>query len=402
MPEAVSLKSDWTTVAFGDVVKKVTDKVDPEESGLERYVAGEHMDTDDLRIRRWGEIGDDYLGPAFHMRFKPGQVLYGSRRTYLRKVALADFEGITANTTYVLESKDPEILLPELLPFLMQAETFHEHSKRESRGSVNPYVNFSDLAWYEFALPPLKEQRGIVEVLTSLRKASDSLVLLKNQATRIFRVSLSAALKLETTRVPELKTVPAGWDIAKLSELTDPDRPVSYGILKPGDEDPSGVPMLRVQDFDDYGARSQTTISKVSREIADTSKTTYLEHGDVVVSIMATIGRAMLVTPSMSGWNVNRALAVLPAGPSVEGDFLEAYLQSSFVQRIFFISQIGGVQSRINLEFLKSLLVPVPPKEIRMKTVRLRNQLGANLEEIRQRRDVIRSMQNRFLEGLSK
>ena len=128
MPEAVSPKTSWTTVKFGDVVKKVTDKVDPEESGLERYVAGEHMDTDDLRIRRWGEIGDDYLGPAFHMRFKPGQVLYGSRRTYLRKVALADFEGITANTTYVLESKDPKILLPELLPFIMQAETFHEHS----------------------------------------------------------------------------------------------------------------------------------------------------------------------------------------------------------------------------------------------------------------------------------
>jgi type I restriction enzyme S subunit len=402
MSEAVSQKSGWTTVAFGDVVKKVTDKVDPEESDLERYVAGEHMDTDDLRIRRWGEIGDDYLGPAFHMRFKPGQVLYGSRRTYLRKVALADFEGITANTTYVLESKDPEILLPELLPFLMQAETFHEHSKRESKGSVNPYVNFSDLAWYEFALPPLEEQRRIAEVLTSFRRTSDSLVLLENQATRNFRVSLSAALKLETQRLPELKVVPAGWNIAKLSELTDPDRPVSYGILKPGDEDPHGVPMLRVQDFDDYGARSRTTISKVSREIADTSRTTYLEHGDVVVSIMATIGRAMLVTPSMSGWNVNRALAVLPAGSSVEGNFLEAYLQSSFVQRIFHISQIGGVQSRINLEFLKSLPVPVPPKDIRMKAVRLRNQLGASLEGIRQRRDVIRSMQNRFLEEISK
>ena len=81
--------------------------VDPAASGLERYVAGEHMDTDDLRLRRWGEINGDYLGPAFHMRFRPGQVLYGSRRTYLRKVAVADFSGICANTTFVLEPKDP-------------------------------------------------------------------------------------------------------------------------------------------------------------------------------------------------------------------------------------------------------------------------------------------------------
>ena len=169
MPDMATKRSQagWTTVAFGDVVRQVKDKVDPEASGLERYVAGEHMDTDDLRIRRWGEIGDGYLGPAFHMRFRPGQVLYGSRRTYLRKVAVADFEGITANTTYVLESANPDVLLPELLPFIMQTEAFNQHSVRESKGSVNPYVNFSDLAWFEFALPPIEEQRRILELLES-------------------------------------------------------------------------------------------------------------------------------------------------------------------------------------------------------------------------------------------
>jgi type I restriction enzyme S subunit len=159
------LKPGWRRVKFGDVVRQVKDKVDVAESGLTRYIAGEHMDTDDLKLRRWGEINGDYLGPAFHMRFKPGQVLYGSRRTYLRKVAVADFEGICANTTFVLESKNPNVLLPELLPFIMQTEAFHEHSVKQSKGSVNPYVNFSDLAWYEFALPPLDEQRRMAELL---------------------------------------------------------------------------------------------------------------------------------------------------------------------------------------------------------------------------------------------
>ncbi len=177
MPEVATKlsKKGWVTAAFGDVVRQVKDKIDPEESGLERYVAGEHMDTDDLRIRRWGEIGDGYLGPAFHMRFKPGHVLYGSRRTYLRKVAVADFEGITANTTYVLESADPEVLLPELLPFIMQTEAFNQHSVRESKGSVNPYVNFSDLAWFEFALPPIEAQREIAGVLQAAERMAESL-----------------------------------------------------------------------------------------------------------------------------------------------------------------------------------------------------------------------------------
>jgi type I restriction enzyme S subunit len=172
MPEG--LKKGWTRVAFGDVVRQVRDHVDPENTDLERYVAGEHMETDDLRIRRWGTIGDGYLGPAFHMRFKPGHVLYGSRRTYLRKVAVADFEGITANTTFVIETKDPKVLLPELLPFIMQTESFHAHSIKESKGSVNPYINFSDLTWYEFALPPLEEQRRIAEVLSALQDAAEA------------------------------------------------------------------------------------------------------------------------------------------------------------------------------------------------------------------------------------
>lgn len=173
MPEK-KLKAGWQRVKFGDVVRQSKEKADPETSGLERYIGGEHMDTDDLRLRRWGEIGTGYLGPAFHMRFKPGQVLYGSRRTYLRKVALADFDGICANTTFVLESKDSQVLLPEFLPFLMQTEVFHAYSIKSSKGSVNPYINFSDLERFEFTLPSIHEQRKILELLLSIEYLSDT------------------------------------------------------------------------------------------------------------------------------------------------------------------------------------------------------------------------------------
>lgn len=170
-----TLKPGWRKVKFGDVVRQCKEKADPDTSGLERYVAGDHMDTDDLRLRRWGEIGSGYLGPAFHMRFKPGQVLYGSRRTYLRKVAVADFDGICANTTFVLEPKNPDELLPEFLPFLMQTGVFNDFSVKNSKGSVNPYINFSDLARFEFALPPMEEQRRIIEVFSAFDEQIESL-----------------------------------------------------------------------------------------------------------------------------------------------------------------------------------------------------------------------------------
>lgn len=203
MPESNGLKPGWRWVKFGDVVRQCKDKVDPETSGLQRYVAGDHMDTDDLRIRRWGEIGSGYLGPAFHMRFKPGQVLYGSRRTYLRKVAVADFEGICANTTFVLEPKNTGELLPEFLPFLMQTEAFNEYSVKSSKGSVNPYINFSDLERFEFALPTLDEQRRGVRLLSALE---DQMEALRKANAEITKLRKSMALDaLSSVACPKVK-----------------------------------------------------------------------------------------------------------------------------------------------------------------------------------------------------
>ncbi|HAU4875368.1 restriction endonuclease subunit S [Aeromonas hydrophila] len=187
-----TFKPGWRWVRFGDVVRQCKEKADPETSGLERYIAGDHMDTDDLRLRRWGEIGSGYLGPAFHMRFKPGQVLYGSRRTYLRKVAVADFEGICANTTFVLESKNPDELLPEYLPFLMQTEGFNAFSVQNSKGSVNPYINYSDLARFEFSLPPIHEQQRIIFLLSALEENVAAL-----------DAALSSAITLEYSRLED-------------------------------------------------------------------------------------------------------------------------------------------------------------------------------------------------------
>src|SRR3712207_4375731 len=181
-----SLKNGWRMVKFGDVVRQCKEKVDRENNPFERYVEGGHMDSEDIHIRRWGEFGEDYVGPAFHRIFRKGQVLYGSRRTYLKKDAIAEFDGITANTTFVLETKDQDVFLQELLPFLMLTERFTEHSVRESKGSTNPYINWPDIAKFEFPLPPIKTQKRIAEILWAAdgayeqqRKSFDNLMLAK-------------------------------------------------------------------------------------------------------------------------------------------------------------------------------------------------------------------------------
>lgn len=158
-----SLKPGWRQVKFGDTVQlSKARSQDPLADGIKRYVGLEHLEPGDLRIRSWGNVAD---GVTFTSVFKPGQVLFGKRRAYQRKVAVADFSGVCSGDIYVLETKDPKVLLPELLPFICQTDAFFDHAVGTSAGSLSPRTNWTSLADFEFALPEVKEQQSAVALL---------------------------------------------------------------------------------------------------------------------------------------------------------------------------------------------------------------------------------------------
>ena len=161
-------------VKFGDIVREVKLNVDRTNNPYEFYVAGDHMDGEDLTIRRKGRFYTDDVGPAFTRIFRPGQILYGSRRTYLKKVAVADFDGICSNTTFILESKEPNVFCQELLPFIMLSEAFTKWSVSHSKGSTNPYVLFSDLAGFTLNLPSLDEQKVLADKLWAAYRVKEA------------------------------------------------------------------------------------------------------------------------------------------------------------------------------------------------------------------------------------
>ena len=69
-------KTEWKHVALGEVAAASKEKVDPTDGSVDRYIAGEHMDSDDLKLHRWGVVGEVDLGPAFHRRFRPGAAVH--------------------------------------------------------------------------------------------------------------------------------------------------------------------------------------------------------------------------------------------------------------------------------------------------------------------------------------
>ena len=99
-------------------------------------------------------------------------MLFGKRRAYQRKAALADFDGICSGDILVFEAK-ADLLLPDLLPFIVQSDGFFDKALGTSAGSLSPRTKWSELSQYEFDLPPLDEQRRIAEVLWAVEEVGE-------------------------------------------------------------------------------------------------------------------------------------------------------------------------------------------------------------------------------------
>ncbi len=131
-------------------------------------------------------------GTTFTRRCRPGQVLFGKRRAYQRKVAVAEFDAVVSGDIYVLAPADTR-LLPELLPFLCLSERFFQHAIGTSAGSLSPRTNWNSLASFEFDLPPPDQQRRIAEILWAVDESERKWT----EASEATRTSLRAVI--ETT-----------------------------------------------------------------------------------------------------------------------------------------------------------------------------------------------------------
>jgi type I restriction enzyme, S subunit len=153
---------------FDQMAVQVKDKVDPAEADVDRYVGLEHIDPESLKIRRWGETSEVASSKII---FKSGDIIFGKRRAYQRKLAVADFDGICSAHAMVLQPKT-DVVLDEFLPFFMQSDIFMDRAVKISVGGLSPTINWRDLAKEEFSLPTLDEQQRIAETL----KAAESLI----------------------------------------------------------------------------------------------------------------------------------------------------------------------------------------------------------------------------------
>lgn len=340
-------KAGWTRVAFGDVVRLSKARVaDPEAAGIERVVGLEHIEPGDLRIRRWGDVAD---GTTFTTLFKPGQVLFGKRRAYQRKVAMADFAGVCSGDIYVLEPANDR-LMPELLPFLCQTDAFFDHAVGTSAGSLSPRTNWTSLARFEFLLPPIQEQARFVEVLIAAQDSSENMLGLI-EATRIAQI---AAFE-ELLRRADAKLVSLG------SIMTASPRN-GYSPVTASRE--TGHWVLALSAISKWGYRPDQ-FKPV--EVGPETLASRIAKGDLVISRSNTrdlVGLPMVFPEDRSDVSYPDTMMRISVDPKTIGtDYLEMCLRSPKCRRQVqsFAAGTSSSMLKINGANLRKVSVPLVP-----------------------------------------
>lgn len=183
------------------------------------------------------------------------------------------------------------------------------------------------------------------------------------------------------------------WPSVPLSELVDPQRGISYGIVQPGSPVPDGVPIVRVSDVRN-GRIDVRSPLRVAADIERTYGRTRLRGGELLITIVGTVGETAIVPPDMAGWNVARAIAVLPVKPEVGSYWVQLGLRSSAAASMIQSRLNTTVQATLNLGDLSRLPIVLPPPDERQAIASI---LGALDDKIELNRRM-----NKTLEGMAR
>ncbi len=167
----------------------------------------------------------------------------------------------------------------------------------------------------------------------------------------------------------ELPDIPDTWVWSPCECLCDPRRIITYGVIKLGLEVPGGIPVLRSSDVRWlYVDRSH--VKHVSKQIADAYSRTFLEGGEVLVTVRGSLGGVAIVDESLAGFNISREVAVIPIHTGLDSRFFCLAIASKWSQN--WLSEVtkGVTYEGINIRDLKQLPLPVPPITEQQEIVR--------------------------------
>lgn len=338
------LSEGWNMVKFGDIARHISKRVEPSETDLEIYVGLEHLDPDSLKIKRHG-VPSDVDGQK--LLVKKGQIIFGKRRAYQRKVAVADWDCICSAHAMVLEPI-ANVIIGEYLPVFMQSKEFMSRAISISEGSLSPTIKWKVLENQNFLIPSMEKQLEIVN-----RYQTSTRVIEKIDECVISAKSLALTILSEQIKKLDKKRYKLS-DIAKIVRGSSPrpkGDPRYYG---------GGVPRLMTEDMNRDGKFVYPKIDTLTIEGAKKSR--LIEKGTLV--LICSGGPTTVGKPSILGMD-----ACIHDGIFALEELDESICKTEFLYYLLLKNQRamnknathGGVFVNLTTDILKKMELDIPP-----------------------------------------
>ena len=351
-------------VLLGDFIERKKSIVDKDSTDLLYYVGGEHIDSGRINIKKRGVIKGSTIGPAFHTRFDPGDVLLMSRNPHLRKAGIVDFEGICSDVTYVCRTKDESRLLQSFIPFIFQSNSFWRFAEENKKGSTNFFLNWSDFEKYELFLPNIEIQKKLSDTLWSIENTIEA-----------YKNLLFATDELVNAQFLEVfgdETNPYDWPVKNIEEVAK----VSVGVvIKPAQyytKESNGVKAFRSLNIGPMKIKDSDWVY-FTTEGNEKNKKSQLKENDLLIVRSGAPGTACVVPKKYEGCNAVDLIIARPDTTQINPYYLCAYTNMPHGKQQIDRGTDGAAQQHFNVGKYNKLKIMLPPMEIQNEFIRFVN-----------------------------
>jgi len=359
-----SLQSEGSKrISFDQIAENIREPGQPTIDDSTTYIGLEHLDSGTLSIHRSGSK-TDLKGQKLKMR--KGDILFAKRNAYLRRVAIAPYNGFFSAHGMVIRAK-PDVVLPELLPFFMMSEVFMSRAEKISVGSLSPTINWTTLKKEVFVIPPINDQQKIASLLWAAEDymaKNERFIEEAERAKQVLAQDLFGSLNnapsgnTKQIRFKSLKTS----NYVKIGEICD----VKGGLQKTQTRSPKSNPVRYL------------TVIHVQRNHIDFNEPRYFEvtqkeldelrllAGDVLIvegnGNKNEVGRSAIFRGELEDCvHQNHIIRIRPNPNQLNSEFLNFYLNSTFGQNdILKRSMSTSGLYTLSVGRVKNLIIPYP------------------------------------------
>ena len=333
---------------FEQIAINSTEKKKPVEEDRFTYLGLEHLDSGSLKVTRFGsEVAP--IGEKLVMH--KGDVLFGKRRAYQKKVAIAPFDGIFSAHGMVLRPRE-DVIDKSFFPLFISSDYFLDAAIKISVGSLSPTINWRDLKTLEFELPDLATQRKLAETLWSI-----------NDTMETYKKLIAATDELVKSQFIEQFGLPdnnvKGYPLGRIGDVVSD---VHYGTSAKASDNGKYV-YIRMNNITYEGALDLSDIKRI--DVADSEIENYIvRYGDVLFNRTNSrdlVGKTCVFDRKnpmiIAGYIIRLRMngLVLP-------EYLSLFMNTRYAKKLLFSMAKGAVgQANINAKELQDISIIIPP-----------------------------------------